>query len=175
MRLKAPDIWVDFPVEKVKETKEAGHGGKVWGLWNGEKKSWIYPSEQPLMKQEAPDCREQCEKDAANAPDLGEGQGTRKCTGWGQLGAYLGIWHCIPSKSIKRQHRVGGKRQQVSNLASMGRSCPLPAQMHFEPTGRMLPAAHKVAVAPWLWAGQTSRALSRWILIPLHRRKSQTY
>lgn len=51
-------------------------------------------------------------------------------------------------------------------MASMGSSCPLPAQVHLKPTGRMLPAAHKVAVAPWLWAGQGSTVLSRWILMP---------
>lgn len=108
-------------------------------------------------------------------PAWGKEKGQAKCTGCGQLGAYLGIWHCIPSKSSKPQHRDGGKRQQVPDLASRGSSCPLPAQMHVEPTGRMLPAAYKVAVAPWLRAGQGSTVLSRWILMPSLQEKSQTY
>lgn len=74
--------------------------------------------------------------------------------------------HCIPSKSSKLQHSDGGRRQQVPDLASVGSSCPLPAQMHLEPTGRKLPAALRVAVAPWLWAWQGSTVLSTWILMP---------
>lgn len=99
-------------------------------------------------------------------PTWGKEKGQAKCTGCGQLGVYLGSWHCILSKSSTPQDRDGGRSQQVPDLASRGSSCPLPAQMHVEPTGRMLPAAHKVAVAPWLWTGQRSTVLSRWILMP---------
>lgn len=123
--------------------------------------SWT--QQQPLLKQEAPDYREQCGKDTASG--LGEGQGTSKMY-CGQLGAYLCIRYCICSKSSKLHHSDGGKRQQIPDLASMGSFRPLPAQMHLEPTGRMLPAAHKVAVAPWLWTGQGNTVLSRWILMP---------
>lgn len=35
----------------------------------------------------------------------------------------LGIWHCIPSRSITPQHRDGGKRQHVPDSASTGSSC----------------------------------------------------
>lgn len=45
--------------------------------------SWT--QQQPLLKQEALDCREQCKKDAANAPGLGEGEGTRKMHCLGNL------------------------------------------------------------------------------------------
>lgn len=98
--------------------------------------------------------------------DWGEDKGQEKHTVCGQLGAYLGIGPCIPSKSSKLQHKDGGKRQQVPDLASVGSSCHLPAQRHLKPTGRRIPAAHRVAVAPWLWAGQGSTVLSRWILMP---------
>lgn len=37
LRLKVPDTRVDFPVEKVKKTEEAEHGGKVGSLGNGKK------------------------------------------------------------------------------------------------------------------------------------------
>lgn len=85
----------------------------------------------------------------------------------GQLGAYLGTGHCIPSKSSKLQHKDGGPKGSRSLTWHLWAVLvPSQLKMHLKPTGRMLPAAHQVAVAPWLWAGQGSTVLSRWILMP---------
>lgn len=50
---------------------------------------------------------------------------------------------------------------QVPDSASTGSSCPLPAQMYLDTTGKMLPATHVTAVAPWLQAGEERTVLSR--------------
>lgn len=94
---------------------------------------------------------------------LWKDKGQAKCIGWGQLGACQASGTSSPPNTARHSTGMEARGGRSLTLHLQAALAKVPAQTHLElkRTGKVSPAAHVAAVAPWLRAGEESIVLSR--------------